>query len=173
VKRNLIDTTKDNGVTIASLATGAKIVGNELYNIGGPSGIEANIDGLLIDENTLKMLAGHAIVAWGSRDWVVTGNYIEGTNGCGILLGNGSNDWTVSSNTIHKCRQDGIFIDANSDHNTIDRNRVSGCATGVRVSSLAENNIVTSNTLVGNTVDFIDDGTGTVEADNVVQAKQL
>jgi parallel beta-helix repeat protein len=169
---NLIDTISDRGIVVDSGASGVQIVSNQLYNIQGASGIEAVIGGLLIDGNTLKTLAGHGIVAWGYSDWKVTNNHIESAGnsgvGSGIVLGSGSNNWSVSTNMILRCGADGILVDPNSNHNTIDHNRVSGCATGVRISSQAENNIVTSNILQGNRVDLLDDGTGTLKADNVV-----
>jgi parallel beta-helix repeat protein len=175
LKGNLIDTTNGKGIAVSSPATGVQIVGNKLYNIGGPSGIEANINGLLIDGNILKTLTKHGIVAWGFSDWVVTNNNIESVgnsaSGSGIVLGVGSspsNNWNIANNTILNCANEGIRLDLGSSYNTMKGNVVSGCATGIRVAGAAcQNNVIASNNLSANKTPIIDNGTGTAKSNNV------
>jgi parallel beta-helix repeat protein len=173
VKGNVIDTTSDRGISVDSPADVVQIVNNQLSNVGGQSGIEGTINGLLIDGNTITTVAGNAIVAWGYSNWTVTGNHIGPTQGCAIYLGHGSNNWIIHNNSILNCTTDGIRLEEAS-YNTIDSNRVSGCSKGVNIADAkATQNVVTSNYLVGNTVDLIDDGTGTLKADNVVGISNL
>ena len=93
----------------------------------------------------------------GVGEITMTGNFMGGftygiwlnTSSNNIILGNEMDVGTV-----------GVFVEDNSDYNNIGNNRIRNCDWGVVIDAVAENqNSVVNNTLVGNTVALVDNGT--------------
>ena len=56
----------------------------------------------------------------------------------------------------------GVYVEGNSDYNNIGNNRIKNCDWGVVINGAVENqNSIVNNTLIGNTVAFLDNGTAT------------
>jgi hypothetical protein len=103
------------------------------------------IKGNIVYASSASALTGIDISA-GDHN-IVSGNYVEGF-----------------SSTAGK----GIYLHGGADYNIIGNNVIKSCDTGILVDAVAEDkNLIHGNMLVSNATQITDNGTGTVQADNV------
>ncbi len=109
-----------------------------------------------------------------SNDTIATGNVVKsslGATGMGIGLKDVSN-FTIENNTVIYCAQ-GIYIDRSpfepDTNNWIQNNKILYNAEALHFHSLSENNIIKSNTIMGNIEDIVNDSRGSKTNENIIE----
>ena len=108
-----------------------------------------------------------------SKDTIATNNTIQsslGATGMGLGLKDVSN-FTIKDNTIIYCAQ-GLYIDRSpfepDTHNYISGNKILYNSEAIHFHSLSENNIIKSNTIMGNIEDIVNDSRGSKTNENII-----
>jgi nitrous oxidase accessory protein len=118
----------------------------------------------IVKNNTYK-LNSVGIFFMYTKDTIATGNTVQsslGATGMGIGLKDVSN-MTLKDNTIIYCAQ-GIYIDRSpyepDTKNWLEDNKVLYNSEAIHFHSVSENNVIKSNTILGNIEDIINDSRG-------------
>jgi nitrous oxidase accessory protein len=118
----------------------------------------------IVKNNTYK-LNSVGIFFMYTKDTIATGNTVQsslGATGMGIGLKDVSN-MTLKDNTIIYCAQ-GIYIDRSpyepDTKNWLEDNKILYNSEAIHFHSISENNVIKSNTILGNIEDIINDSRG-------------
>lgn len=186
VQGNVVDGASDVGIT-AWVGSNLLIANNQVMNInhndspfGGNTHLGMMAEGTSTVGSTGVTYSGNIVTACAASGFsscpganafntniTLQGNQISNCGKCGAYFGRTTGS-IAQNNTISNCSLDGILLGDSSSNDAISGNQVSKCKSGVNVAGPnAKNDTVTSNTLTGNGVALIDNGTGTVKTGNI------
>lgn len=119
----------------------------------------------VVSDNNIHSNGGYGIEVLSTQN-NISNNIIKNCND-GIYVNESKN--IVNSNSVVGATGNGVYLSGSSSHNIISNNLLTGNrGNGLVLATGAEKNLVTSNNLSENTgSSFVDNGTGTVDANNI------